>query len=206
MLGAHLDSWHTGQGATDNADGVVVVLEAFRILKATRSSPRRTIRVALWGGEEAGPAGFARPTCRSTWRATRTQPARDKLSHVFQHRSGQRAHLWLVHGEQRSGAADLRRVDGAVSRTSVSEAMSARGIGNTDHVSFIRAGMPGFNPVQDYDDYDVREHHTNVDTAERVMDRGPEAERHRAGVGPVSRRDQAAAPARSLRAVGGGRP
>lgn len=163
MLGAHLDSWHTGVGATDNADGSAAVLEAMRILKATGLQPRRTIRVALWGAEEEGLLGSA------AWVRQHLPEtgARDKVSVYFNTDPGKGPiYGWFMQGNDvarpifdawMAPFADLGYLKNV-----------QQNIGSTDHLSFIRAGVPGFNPIQDYVDYDVREHHTNADTPERI--------------------------------------
>jgi Zn-dependent M28 family amino/carboxypeptidase len=166
MLGAHLDSWHTGTGATDNADGSAAALEAFRILAAIGVRPRRTLRLALWGAEEQGLHGsnaYVRAHLAGDDRAA----ARAKISAYFNIDPGKGPiYGWYLENNAAvkpifdawiAPFRDLgvrRNVDGP--------------IGSTDHVTFNRAGIPGFNPVQDFVDYDVREHHTNADTAERV--------------------------------------
>jgi carboxypeptidase Q len=168
MVGAHLDSWHTATGATDNADGSAAVLEAMRILKATGVRPRRTIRVALWGAEEQG--------------------LRGSRAYVQQHLAGDAnrvelerhvAYLNLDPGMGPIYGWYLENMDAV--RTTFDRWLQpltdlgarrniAQGIGSTDHLSFKAVGVPGFNPVQDYVDYDVRTHHTNMDTAERVRE------------------------------------
>src|SRR5262245_9274299 len=82
MAGAHLDSWHTGTGATDNADGVSVVIEAMRILKASGAKPRRTIRIALWGGAEQRRLG-AKEYVKAHFEGDAGKAARDKFSVYF---------------------------------------------------------------------------------------------------------------------------
>ena len=163
MLGAHLDSWHTGVGATDNADGAAAVLEAIRLLKATGLQPRRTIRVALWGAEEEGLIGSR------AWVRQHLPEAgpRDKVSVYFNIDPGKGPiYGWFMETNDEARPifdawmapfADLGGLKNV-----------RQGIGNTDHLSFIAAGVPGFNPIQDYVDYDVREHHTNADTPERI--------------------------------------
>ena len=163
MLGAHMDSWHTGVGATDNADGVAVVMEAMRILKATGLQPRRTIRVALWAAEEEGLLG-SRAWVRQ--HLPDTGP-RDNVSVYFNIDPGKGPiYGWFMQGNDTARPifdawmapfADLGYLKNV-----------GDNIGNTDHLSFIAAGVPGFNPIQDYTDYDVREHHTNADTPERI--------------------------------------
>jgi len=163
MLGAHMDSWHTGVGATDNADGVAAVMEAMRILKTTGLRPRRTIRVALWAAEEEGLLG-SRAWVRQHLPET---GARDNLSAYFNIDPGKGPiYGWyLENNDQARPIFDAWMAPfkdlGVVKNVQ-------QGIGNTGHLSFINAGVPGFNPIQDYVDYDVREHHTNADLAERI--------------------------------------
>jgi hypothetical protein len=167
MMGAHLDSWHTATGATDNADGVVAVLEAMRILKATGLSPKRTIRVALWGAEEEGLLGSA-AYVQKHLAGDANKAARDKLATYFNIDPGNGPiYGWFMENNEAVPPifdAWMEPFKDLGFRRNV-----RAGIGSTDHLSFIRAGMIGFNPVQDYANYDVREHHTNVDTFERVI-------------------------------------
>jgi hypothetical protein len=166
MLGAHLDSWHTAVGATDNADGAAVALEALRILKAIGVQPRRTIRVALWGAEEEGLIGSREWVARHLEGDANANARRD-LAVYFNIDPGKGP----IYGWYLEDNAEARPIFDAWlapfadlgARRNVPQ-----GIGSTDHVSFNRAGVPGFNPVQDYVGYDVREHHTNVDTPERL--------------------------------------
>jgi carboxypeptidase Q len=170
MAGAHLDSWHTGTGASDNADGVATLLEAMRILQAVGAKPRRTIRVAIWGGEEEGLLGSA------AWVASHiagfsNTAARQNLS-VYMNLDPGTGSVYGFYMEGNSAAkaifdAWLEPFKDLGMRKNVIEK-----IGNTDHLSFINAGVPGFNAIQDYDEYDVRMHHTNMDTIERVPEAG----------------------------------
>jgi hypothetical protein len=166
MLGAHLDSWHTAAGATDNADGSTAALEVMRILKAIGVQPRRTIRLALWGAEEVGLVG-SREWVAQHLAGDANAAARDRLAVYFNIDPGKGPiYGWFAENNPEARAifdAWLRPFQDLGARRNVPQ-----GIGSTDHLSFIRAGVPGFNPVQDYVGYDVREHHTNVDTAERV--------------------------------------
>jgi carboxypeptidase Q len=166
MLGAHLDSWHTGTGATDNADGVVAALEAFRILKAIGATPRRTLRLAIWSGEEEGLLGSV-AYMRAHLEGDAHKADRDKLDVYFNIDPGKGPiYGWYLENNEAvkpifdawlAPFKDLGAVKNVIGP-----------IGNTDHLTFIRAGIPGFNPVQDYVDYDVRLHHTNADVAERI--------------------------------------
>lgn len=165
MLGAHLDSWHTATGATDNADGSAVVLEALRILKTTGLRTRRTIRVALWGAEEEGLIG-SRAWVRQNLPAT---GPRENVSVYFNIDPGKGPiYGWFL--EKNDAAQPIFDAWMAPFRNLGFVKNVIQGIGNTDHLSFIEAGVPGFNPIQDYVDYDVREHHTNADTAERIKE------------------------------------
>ena len=164
MAGAHLDSWHSSLGAADNADGSAVMLEAVRILKAVGAQPRRTIRIALWGGEEEGLLGSCAWTTRYL---SPDSAAREKLSLYLNMDPG----TGPVYGFYMEGNEAAKSIfdawlepfrDLGYRRNLIS------GIGNTDHLSFIAQGVPGFNPIQDYTDYDTRIHHTNWDSPERV--------------------------------------
>ena len=166
MIGAHLDSWHTGTGATDNADGVTTVMEAMRILKVIAARPRRTIRVALWGGEEQGLVG-SRAWVKQHLAGPENAAAREKFD-VYLNIDNGTGPIYGWYLENREALLSLfdqwlkpLREFGA--RRNILEP-----IGATDHVSFNEVGVPGFNPIQDYTNYDTRTHHTNMDTADRV--------------------------------------
>jgi hypothetical protein len=164
MAAAHLDSWHSALGAADNADGAAVMLEVARILKAVGAQPRRTIRIALWGGEEEGLLG----SC--AWTRAHLEGdsvARQKMSLYLNMDPG----TGPIYGFYMEGNEAAKTIfdawlepfhDLGYRRNIIA------GIGNTDHLSFIAQGVPGFNPVQEYTDYDTRIHHTNWDTPERV--------------------------------------
>ncbi len=166
MIGGHLDSWHAGQGATDNADGATTVMEAMRILKAVGAQPRRTIRVALWGGEEQGLLG-SHAWVQQRLEGAANAPARDKLDVYFNIDNGTGGiYGWfLQNNEAAKPIFDtwLEPLKEYGARRNVIEP-----VGATDHLSFTAAGVPGFNPIQDYANYDIRTHHTNMDTVERV--------------------------------------
>ncbi len=168
MIGAHLDSWHSAPGATDNADGSAVVLEAMRILSAAGARPRRTIRVALWGGEEQGLHG-SREYVRRHLAGDDNAAARERFSVYFNIDPGSGPiYGWYLQGQGNAAAsmdAWLEPMKALQARRNVPQS-----IGNTDHLSFTAIGLPGFNPIQSYVDYDVRTHHTNVDSYERVKD------------------------------------
>jgi hypothetical protein len=166
MIGAHLDSWHTGTGATDNADGVTTVIEAMRIIKDAGLHPRRTIRVALWGGEEQGLLG-SRAWVQQHLMGDPNVEERRKLDVYFNIDNGTGPiYGWYAQSDE----AAKRVFDGWLEPLKEYGARrnTLEPIGSTDHLSFIAAGVPGFNPIQDYTNYDVRTHHTNMDTVDRL--------------------------------------
>lgn len=170
MLGGHLDSWHAATGATDNAAGVAVMMEAVRILKASGLKPRRTIRIALWGEEEEGLHGsrnyvknhFADP-------ATMTlKPDHEKLAAYFNLDNG----AGKIRGIYAQGNEAVKPIFTAwlapfadMGATTV----TSRNTGSTDHVAFDAVGLPGFQFIQDGLDYFSRTHHSNQDTYDRLV-------------------------------------
>jgi carboxypeptidase Q len=166
MIGGHLDCWHTSVGATDNADGSTTVMEAMRILKAIGAKPRRTIRVALWSGEEQGLLG-SKAWVAQHLAGDANAAARAKLDVYFNIDNGTgKIYGWYlqnVEGVRALFDSWLEPMKSFGARRNVIEP-----VGSTDHLSFIEAGVPGFNPIQDYTNYDIRTHHTNMDTVERL--------------------------------------
>ncbi len=166
MIGAHLDSWHAGTGAADNADGAAVALEAMRILKAIGAKPRRTIRLAIWNGEEQGLFGSAN-WVKKNLAGDENKAARDKFDVYFNLDPG----TGPIYGWYLENNAAVKPIFDAwlePFKDLGTRKNIIQPIGNTDHVSFNKAGALGFNAVQDYDLYDTRVHHTNMDTYERV--------------------------------------
>jgi hypothetical protein len=166
LLGAHIDSWHSATGASDNADAVAELLEAMRILKTIGVAPKRTIRAAIWGGEEEGLLG-SKAYAQAHYAGDGNAQAREKLS-VYLNNDPGTGPIYGWYAEGNSAAKSV--LDGWLApfkdlgaRRNVSEK-----IGNTDHLSFTALGLPGFNTIQDYAGYDTRMHHTNMDFAERV--------------------------------------
>ena len=166
LVGAHLDSWHSATGASDNADASASLIEAARILKNLGLSPRRTIRFALWGGEEQGLLG-ARAYVQQHLAGDANAAAREKFSVYFNHDPGTGPiYGWYL--EENDAVkpifdAWLEPLKDIGARRNIVDK-----IGSTDHLAFIAAGLPGFNTVQDYTDYDTRTHHTNTDFYERL--------------------------------------
>ncbi|MGH9174870.1 MAG: M20/M25/M40 family metallo-hydrolase, partial [Vicinamibacterales bacterium] len=166
MAGAHLDSWHSATGATDNADGVATVMEAFRILKTLGVQPRRTIRLGLWSGEEQGLLG-SRAYVQKHLAGDANAPARDRFSVYFNFDNGfpPIGGLYLEGNQAAKPIVDAWMkplADLGVTATTLG------GIGATDHLSFKAVGLPAFQAVQSYAGYDVRTHHTNADFVERI--------------------------------------
>ncbi len=163
---ALLDSWLSATGATDNADAASSLIEAMRILKALGVRPRRTIRMALWGGEEEGLLG-SRAYAQAHYAGAQNAAAREKLA-VYLNSDPGTGPIYGWYMEENGSAKSLfdawlqpLKADG-MRRNVIGK------IGSTDHLSFTALGLPGFNSLQDYVEYDQREHHTNVDFADRV--------------------------------------
>jgi Zn-dependent M28 family amino/carboxypeptidase len=170
MLGAHIDSWHTGVGATDNADGVTTMMEAMRILKAAGAKPRRTIRLALWGGEEQGLLGskaWVTQHLAGNQAGDANQKERENFSVYFNIDNGTGPIYGFAMENNESAKpffdAWLAQFRDLGARRNVNLRLT-----NTDHQTFLAAGVPGFNPFQDYENYDLRTHHTNMDTRDHV--------------------------------------
>ncbi|MDI1241015.1 MAG: M20/M25/M40 family metallo-hydrolase [bacterium] len=173
MLGGHLDSWHAATGATDNAIGCAVMMEAARILKAIGVKPRRTIRVALWSGEEQGLLGSQAYVKTHFGSAEAPLPAYSKFGGYFNIDSGTgRARGFGVFGPPEA-AGQLRAATGnsfAEYGFGGASASASRGLGGSDHTSFNQAGLPGIGVQQDPIEYGSHTWHTNLDTYERVVE------------------------------------
>ncbi len=172
MIGAHIDSWHAGTGATDNATGVAVMMEAARILQKLGIKPRRTVRVALWGGEEQGLLG-SKSYIRDHFGTYESQkPEFSRLAAYLNLDSGTgRARGASVFGPPE--AADvLRRLLEPFADLGVigANAIKTRTHGGTDSTSFNWAGLPGINLMQDPIEYITHTWHTDLDTYERVLE------------------------------------
>jgi hypothetical protein len=173
MLGGHLDSWHSATGATDNGIGCAVMMEAARILQAIGVKPRRTVRVALWGGEEQGLIGSRAYVAEHFGTAEDPKPAFHKFNGYFNVDSGTgRIRGATVFGPPEAG--DILRqyfrqfedlgIYGAITS-------SSRGPGGgTDSASFQNAGLPGIGLRQDPIEYGSHTWHTNLDTYERIVE------------------------------------
>ena len=173
MLGAHFDSWHTGTGATDNAAGSAVMLEAMRILKATGLPLRRTVRLTLWTGEEEGLLGSRAyvkehfGTRDST--GLHAKPDFDNFSAYFNVDNGTGA----IRGVYLQGNEAVRPIFRAWMEPFRDFGMRTLTISNTtgtDHLSFDGIGLPGFQFIQDPIEYGTRTHHSNQDVYERIQE------------------------------------
>lgn len=172
MLGGHLDSWHSATGATDNAIGCAIMMEAARILKSLGVKPRRTIRVALWSGEEEGLLGSLAYVKQHFGSAEEPKPEFAKLDAYFNVDSG----TGRIRGASVFGPpADsdiLREILAPFSDLGVMGAISSkfRRAGGTDSGSFAEAGLPGIGLGQDPIEYFTDTWHTNIDTYERIIE------------------------------------
>jgi len=172
MLGGHLDSWHAATGATDNAIGCATMMEAARILKAIGVKPRRTIRVALWSGEEQGLLGSLAYVSRHFGTAEKPGPEYGKFNGYFNIDSGTgRARGMSIFGPPEASSL-LREALAPFADLGFAGVVSgrSRSIGGSDHTSFNNAGLPGIGIQQDPIEYFTTTWHTNLDTYERVIE------------------------------------
>jgi len=180
MLGAHLDSWHSGTGATDNGAGSAVVMEAVRILKAIGARPRRTVRVALWTGEEQGLLGsrayverhFADVSytkvdgpswMRSPVGRPVPKPEHAGLAAYFNLDNGS-GRIRGVYTQGNAAVVPIFRAWLEPFHDLGADTLTQRDTGGTDHLGFDAVGLPGFQFIQDRLDYGTRTHHTDADT------------------------------------------
>lgn len=172
MLGGHLDSWHGATGATDNAAGCSVMMEVVRILKTLNLQPKRTIRIALWSGEEEGLLGsrayvknHVADTANGQWIL---KPDQSKISAYYNLDNGtgkiRGVYLQGNEAERAIFAGWLEPFNDMGAKT-----ITINNTGGTDHLSFDRAGVPGFQFIQDEIEYDTRTHHTNMDTYDHLV-------------------------------------
>jgi hypothetical protein len=172
MMGGHLDAWHAATGATDNAIGCATMMEAARILKVSGIKPRRTIRVALWSGEEQGLLGSQAYVAHHFGSFEDPKEQYAKLSAYVNMDTGTgRLRGATVFGPPEA-AAVLRQALAPFTDLGVAGAIATRNrnIGGTDSTSFNNAGLPGINFTQDPIEYNTHTHHTNLDTFERIIE------------------------------------
>lgn len=196
MLGGHMDSWHAGTGATDNGAGVAVAMEAMRIIQTLGLKPKRTIRIGLWTGEEEGLLGSAAyvkqhfgtldpgnsgvvpPGTPNSQPAApsklTTLPEYDKFDAYFNLDNG----TGKIRGVYMQGNEAVRPIfrqwlmsfrDRPGENVWGANTLSISNTGGTDHLSFDRIGLPGFQFIQDEIEYDTRTHHSNMDVFDRIQ-------------------------------------
>jgi carboxypeptidase Q len=190
MVGAHLDSWHTGSGATDNAAGCAIVMEAMRILKALKVKPKRTIRVALWTGEEQGLYGSVAyvtdnfgswsgpedPEHRAlipsyAWQnegTLRIRPGHARLSAYFNVDNGG-GRIRGIYAESNSAVKPIFDAWLAPFHDLGADTVTLRSTEDTDHEAFVDVGLPGFQFIQDELDYSARTHHSDMDVYDHLQ-------------------------------------
>jgi hypothetical protein len=187
MVGGHLDSWISGTGATDNGAGSIMAMEAVRILKALNIKPKRTIRIALWSGEEQGLFGsqgyvknhfgtFAEPEHPDPAAVPGFQRQRGKLTttkewetlDAYYNLDNGTGKVRGVYTQENYAVAPIFRQWIAPLADLGVTAISYRNTGGTDHLSFDAVGLPGFQYIQDPMDYDTRTHHSDMDTYDRL--------------------------------------
>lgn len=170
MVGGHLDSWQSAAGATDNAAGCAVMMEVIRIFKSLNIQPRRTIRIALWGGEEQGLFGsrgyvknhFADPATMEL------KPEHAKFSSYFNIDNG----TGKVRGIYLQGNEKVKDIFAqwlTPFHDMGAKTVTLSNTGGTDHGSFDAVGLPGFQFIQDPIEYDTRTHHTNMDSYDHLI-------------------------------------
>jgi hypothetical protein len=172
MLGGHLDSWHSATGATDNAIGCTIMMEAARILKASGLKPRRTVRVALWSGEEQGLLGSKAYVKEHFGSFENPKPEFQTFNGYFNVDSGTgRIRGASVFGPKSAGAV-LREILAPFEDFGIAGASTTgrRRAGGTDSTSFNEAGLPGIGLGQDPIQYNSHTWHTNLDTYERIVE------------------------------------
>ena len=171
MLGGHLDSWVGGTGANDNGAGSAVMMEAVRILKSIGVKPRRTIRIALWSGEEQGIFG-SRGYVKKTFADPadmKLLPAHEKFSTYFNVDNGS----GKIRGVYLQGNEAMRNIFMqwlAPFNDLGAKTLTIDNTGGTDHLSFDAVGLPGFQFIQDPLEYDTRNHHSNMDVYDHLQE------------------------------------
>ena len=170
LIGGHLDSHHGATGATDNATGVAAMMEAMRILKALDARPRRTIQVGLWGAEEQGLLGARNYVERHLVAEGEPREGYAGFSAYYNLDNGTGAvrGIWLE-GNEAAGPVFSSWMELPELAALGVDILGPRVVGSTDHAAFTRAGLPGFQFIQERLEYRSRTHHTNIDTVDRVQ-------------------------------------
>jgi hypothetical protein len=188
MVGGHMDSWHSGTGATDNGAGVAVAMEAVRIIQALGVKPRRTIRIGLWSGEEQGLFGSRAYVAQHFGK-----PADDSKDASFMRMIQGGIASKIMRGEEYDKLSAYYNLDNGTGkirgvylqgneavrpifrewlqpfRDLGASTLTASNTGGTDHLSFEEVGLPGFQFIQDQIEYDSRTHHSNQDVFDRIQ-------------------------------------
>jgi carboxypeptidase Q len=189
MVGGHLDSWIAGTGATDNGAGSIVALEVMRILTSLKAKPRRTIRIALWSGEEEGlfgSKGYANQHFGSYPLSTapdqmnmpeflrkpagpiEVKPEQKMVSAYFNVDNGT-GKIRGIYTQDNGTVYDIFKQWMAPLADLGVTTITNQNTGGTDHLSFDAVGVPGFQFIQDDADYETRTHHSNMDTYEHLV-------------------------------------
>lgn len=178
MIGAHLDSWHSGTGATDNAAGSAVMMEAMRLLKSLGVSPRRTIRIGLWGGEEQGLIGSRNYVKRTfgqrhdrmrPYDSIELKPAAAKFS-VYLNMDNGTGKYRGIYLQENEAAGPVFRMWFKPFNKMGAATITLDNTGGTDHQSFDAIGLPGFQFIQDPIEYGNRTHHTSMDVYDKAIE------------------------------------
>jgi carboxypeptidase Q len=178
MIGAHLDSWHSGTGTTDNASGSAVMLEAMRIIKSLGISPRRTIRIGLWGGEEQGLIGSRSYVKRMLgerldksfpYDSIKLTRAGEKFSVYFNMDNGTGKYRGVYMQGNEKARTVFRAWLEPFEKLGAST-LTLRNTSGTDHLAFDAIGLPGFQFIQDPIEYSTRTHHTSMDLYDKAVD------------------------------------
>ncbi len=168
IMGAHFDTTPGATGATDNATGSAAMMEAARVIKSLGLRPRRTIRVALWGGEEQGLLGSRAYVAEHFGSEAAPKPGHAKLAAYYNldNGTGKIRGIW---GQGNLGAMVLFKLWIEAVRDLGVEFVGPRSVGATDHASFDSAGLPGFQFIQERLEYNSRTHHSNMDFVDRIQ-------------------------------------
>jgi len=178
MIGAHLDSWHAGTGATDNASGSAVMMEAMRIIKSLGISPRRTIRIGLWSGEEQGLIGSRNYVKRvlgerldktAPYDSIKLTPAGEKFSVYFNMDNGTGKYRGVYLQSNENARSVFRAWFKSFEKLGATT-ITYQNTGGTDHQSFDAIGLPGFQFIQDPIEYRTRTHHTSMDVYDKTIE------------------------------------
>lgn len=178
MIGAHLDSWHSGTGTTDNAAGSAVMMEAMRILKSLGVTPKRTIRIALWGGEEQGLLGSRSYVKRTygermdkayPYDSIQLKPGAEKFS-VYLNMDNGTGKFRGVYLQGNNNVEPVFRSWLKPFNKMGASTLTLQNTGGTDHLSFDAIGLPGFQFIQDPIEYGTRTHHTSMDLYDKAVE------------------------------------